>query len=451
MNEFDSQNESEQEQTEFEAHLKVFKNRSELAMKENVSSTFKEGRTSKEAKARYKRIQEAFQDGFLEKRIVLCRDNIATVSSDKLSEKHIEILENLVASVTSEVGRALVGLTVMQVSIKAIEPEQNIRLHKSSNSSSTFSWVEGLSMRSLDKKYVTRTLREYDLLKLNADGFMMTRSLAENYPYSFVYKAQIRGAREEWIDIVEGIESGEIDPPQALDFLVAQLLNRAEAFKQLAKETVNSLNTFIDSNVISRDSVSKLLKQHMEIPRGYAARLMEIMMHSLMQAVQEAGVLGAGEMKPLSQMRSANKKHGNIGDVEVLEDGEIIEAWDAKYGKGYLRDEIEELNDKLRQHIDVGLAGFVTTEVLNRTDELEARLAEVAELHDVDLYLLTLDEWIERQFERAISSGLVTEEVLAQQWITAYTESLAQMRRKVAPIDEPCHHWLESLRAKLSL
>jgi hypothetical protein len=36
-------------------------------------------------------------------------------------------------------------------------------------------------------------------------------------------------------------------------------------------------------------------------------------------------------LKPLSQMRSANKKHGNIGDIEILEARQIIESWDAKY------------------------------------------------------------------------------------------------------------------------
>lgn len=35
----------------------------------------------------------------------------------------------------------------------------------------------------------------------------MTRSLAENYPYSPVYKANIRGARLEWLSIVEAIEA----------------------------------------------------------------------------------------------------------------------------------------------------------------------------------------------------------------------------------------------------
>ena len=35
-----------------------------------------------------------------------------------------------------------------------------------------------------------------------------------------------------------------------------------------------------------------------------------------------------------------------------------IESWDAKYGKTYLRDELEELNDKLKSHPQTTLVGF---------------------------------------------------------------------------------------------
>jgi len=86
----------------------------------------------------------------------------------------------------------------IQLTIKSISPEQSIRLHKGSSSTS-FSWKEGISMRVLDKNYITPLLRKYKLLRLNADGFMMTRTLAENYPYSQVYKAAIRGAKKEWL------------------------------------------------------------------------------------------------------------------------------------------------------------------------------------------------------------------------------------------------------------
>lgn len=108
-------------------------------------------------------------------------------------------------------------------------------------SSSSFSWRDGISMRSLDKQYITPTLRQYDLLRLNADGIMMTRSLAENYPYSIVYKANIRGARREWINIVEAIEANEIATEIALHYLLSQLLNQAKVFKDLALQTLDNL------------------------------------------------------------------------------------------------------------------------------------------------------------------------------------------------------------------
>ena len=39
----------------------------------------------------------------------------------------------------------------------------------------------------------------------------------------------------------------------------------------------------------------------------------------------------------------------------------------------------------------------------------------------------------------------MSEQELAVSWITAYTESLAQRRRDMAPIDEPCYQWLLKL------
>jgi hypothetical protein len=136
------------------------------------------------------------------------------------------------------VGRALVGLTVLQLCVKAIEPEQSIRLHKAGGAGSNFSWAEGIPMRVLDKHYITPILRRFDLLRLNADGFMMTRSLAENYPYSKLYKAAIRGARTEWLEIVDLIEVGTIQPESALSHLIGLLFNRSDKFKRAAESTI---------------------------------------------------------------------------------------------------------------------------------------------------------------------------------------------------------------------
>ena len=81
--------------------------------------------------------------------------------------------------------------------------------------------------------------------------------------------------------------------------------------------------------------------------------------------VPATGVVeGPLELLPLGQMRSPDKKSGDIGDIKLsilLEDGSkpIIEAWDAKYGKGSLTQEIEELAEKLKRHRHVKRTGFV--------------------------------------------------------------------------------------------
>lgn len=425
-----------------ELHLRVFRDKSELVLPDGTAQVFLEGGMSQSARLKYQKITKELANGYLEQKILLCRDNLADIDFSQLSHIHLNIFNRLVDSVTSEVGRALVGLTIMQLCVKAIEPTQSIRLHKGSTSSKSFSWRDGISMRSLDKQYITPILRRYDLLKLNADGFMMTRSLAENYPYSPVYKANIRGARLQWLSLVEGIEANEISPEAALHYLLSQLLNRAKAFRDLAEQTIESLHKFLQSREkVNQEFLSEIIRRHIN-ESDYAARIMEIAMHSLMQALEDCQLFPDGALKPLSQMRSANKKHGNIGDIEILEATQIIEAWDAKYGKAYLRDELEELADKLEAPPTVALAGFVTSVEPERRDELVSRCQEIEDDFDIVLEILTFREWIKKQFSRAMGGGTVTEQELAIAWIAAYTQSLAQRRRNIAPIDEPCHQWL---------
>ncbi len=367
-----------------ELYLKVYVNRSELVLPDGTVQTFHEGGMSQAAKARSKRIEIALSNNYLESQILICRDRLSDVDFSDLAQSHKHFLDQLVQSVTSEVGRALVGLTILQLCIKSIEPAQNIRLHKGSISTRDFSWCDGISMRSLDKRYITPVLRKYELLRLNADGFMMTRSLAENYPYSTLYKANIRGARSEWASLVEATENSELAADVALQYLLSQLLNQAENFKKLAVKVLEKLNLYFKDTVVDQKIAIGLILLHIH-QSDYAARLMEIAMHSLMQAMQDYQTFPNSFLKPLSQMRSANKKHGNIGDIELLEDSQIVEAWDAKYGKSYLRDEIEELSEKLEVHPAIKLAGFVTSIQPDRIDELSLRCEEIEDIYGISL------------------------------------------------------------------
>jgi len=150
----------------------------------------------------------------------------------------------------------VIGLSFLQLTIKTLAPEQCIRLHKGGKSANIFSWTEGISMRTIDNKYITPILRKHNLLSLNADGIMMTRSLAENYPYSSLYKAQLRGAKDQWLSIVEFLETESFNTEEALKLLIKLLIDRAEVFEKLADDTVQKLGN-IDKNDLSKQPYLK--------------------------------------------------------------------------------------------------------------------------------------------------------------------------------------------------
>jgi hypothetical protein len=428
---------------DIQRHLRVFEHRSEYYTENGHIETYPEGIISKEAKKRIKQVRNAFANGFLEELIIELFEGQETVDMKQVSHSASKSVNALVDSLTSEVGRALIGLSVMQLCIKSIEPEQNIRLHKGSSNRASFSWVEGISMRTLDKKHVTPILRKYNLLRLNADGFMMTRSLAENYPYTFLYKASLRGAREQWLFLVEEVERQQTSAIETLKYLLSRLINAASLFDEAVNELLKSAQKYISVHS-DKGAIISILTQHSE-NSDYAARLLEINMHSLMQVAVESGAFGNVEVKPLSQMRSANKKHGNIGDIELLEDDQIIESWDAKYGKGYLREEIEEVVEKFQNHDSVRTVGFVTNVHIERTVEISKRMSEIEQLYSIRLEILSYHDWIDSIFKRTLETGLITEKELSQKWLIVYCEYLSQKRRNNAPIDEPCIDWVTSL------
>ena len=420
----------------------IYQDRSVLYDEEDNSIEFTEGPQNKETVARYKKIWDELAAGWLDN--LIAGSIKPDVTIENLSDEHMALLAQMVDSVTSEVGRALVGLTVMQLTIKSLDPEQSIRLHKGSKSAG-FSWTDGIPMRVLDKNFITPALRHFDLLKLNADGFMMTRSLAENYPYSKLYKAAIRGAKNEWVQITDALEDGTLDANNGLKFFIAQLQNKTDEFNALSEECLALVEAYLGTEP-SFDNVFGKISGFVDSSE-YSARVFEVSIHSFYQVLEEYKKL-PGFLKPLSQMRSANKKHGNIGDIEVtttLDSMSFIEAWDAKYGKDYLRDELEELHDKLADHAEAEIVGFVTFGNPNLKDEVTNRRDELQEIHQITIRIDSFSDWVNWQIDR----NEVNPNEFARDWLRAVAESLCQRRRKIAPIDEPTANWVKELIAAL--
>lgn len=266
----------------------------------------------------------------------------------------------------------------------------------------------------------------------------MTRTLAENYPYTKLYKAKIQGPFRECLDIMDALENESMPAEIALKYFTVLLKNKSDEFKEIAKTAIKYEEEFDGTTF---EVVQSVLEDFFNSTH-YSARAYEIVMHGFMQAMGELGYIGDSELIPLSQMRNANKKHGNIGDIELKTDGIITESWDAKYGKPYLREELEELREKILESPGVQLAGFVADSTIDKRKDVVERIEEIEFETDVEILLLTFKEWLDFQLRRKM---FVDKTKLGYRWLCAVVESFAQERREYAPIDEPCDEWLKDL------
>ena len=101
-------------------HLRVFDDKSELVHPDGTIESFPEGPLNPETSKRYKFIQDALKKGYLEDAIDACKQGAPVFDYSKLDSSHTQALDGLVDSVTSEVGRALVGIVILQLCIKGI-------------------------------------------------------------------------------------------------------------------------------------------------------------------------------------------------------------------------------------------------------------------------------------------------------------------------------------------
>lgn len=416
-----------------EPHLRVYHDRSVLIFEDGSKVVFKEGRPSDAARKRYERISDALSKGWLDR---LYSELPAAMETVSLTEEIAALLTQIVEAVTSEVGRAVVGLTILQLTIKCIEPSQNVRLHK--GGTGDFSWCEGISMRRLDSQFITPFLRKHSLLRINKDGLFMTRSLAENYPYTQFYKASVRGAKQAWLNLIDLVEAGAVESCIALKYLLAKLRNRAEYFNNRAENALQITQQWLKTSP-STDHIQQLILQHIDAS-SYSARLLEIGMHAFLQVLEDRQLL-SGRLAPLCQMRTANKKHRNVADIEIVnEEGAILDAWDAKYGKPYLLDELYELEEKLEVKTPE-VVGFVVNRDPDIRQDIRQVMLSIQEAFGVEIHILALPNWLALQRARV---GIDAErDIITKEWAMAYVETLCQRRRDRAPIDEPADQWVE--------
>ena len=223
------------------------------------------------------------------------------------------------------------------------------------------------------------------------------------------------------------------------------LFNRSETFKQDSELTLEVVKG-VAGKLERLDQATKFIRCFVD-SSTYAARLFEIAMHSLFQVLEDHGAFEDGFLKKLSQMRSANKKHGNIGDIEITtgkrDSLHIIESWDANMVRHTCAMKWKSFTKNCKSIRETKLAGFVVDANPNLKPEIKKRIEELEQNHNVQIKIVEFDDWVSLQAQRVD----IPSKQIANLWLIAFAESLCQFRRDRAPIDEPADSWVRELRA----
>lgn len=415
--------------------MRVYPDAIEIVHGDGDKETFNIGTQSESARQRYRKINKRLEKGFLDNLITRLRDE-TTDTDISLNQQYQNLIDDIIGGIDGEKGRSVTGLTVLQLTIKSICPEQSIRLHKGSQSESDFGWVEGISMRSIDTEHITPLLRNHGLLHLNSYGVMMTRSLAENYPYGRLYNANVRGVRP-WAELVEAIERDpELTPQEGLKYILDRLIERQELRGAIYEDTMEAVETFLSKSP-SRENIQTVVESHMQS----SARLFEIAIHSMVQCCDDIGVID-GSLHPLMQMRSADKKHGNVGDIEVeRDDGSIKTAWDAKMGRSSIYNSLTTLDEKLSANPRISRVAYVIDDSPTYSEQVKEEQRRLESEYDVTIDILSFNDFTSKWLDE-----LNTQLADSKNWLTAYSETICQRRRDRAPVDEPTEEWANSLK-----
>jgi sulfatase maturation enzyme AslB (radical SAM superfamily) len=315
---------------------------------------------------------------------------------------------------------------------------------------------------------VIGTFDDYERLRLknaSAMGIVFNESSAiDSLPSSAMagqimtdFVSRLRGkllAEKEqlWSDLAAGrigLESGEAGGLRAERLAASTFGSKADRTDPAHVEKVRTEMESIRNIVAQKptaDEVTRFISQLL-LRCSYPARVFEVALHSLFQALENRGALSAS-LRPLAPVRGGKYRQGRVGDIELLApDGGVLEAWDARFGRTYLRDELEEVDAKLAKHPETKLVGFVMdldrirrttlkTEVLDRKAQIEAK-------HGVPIEMAAFEQWALVQLKRS----KLNPDPLAGGWLMAFAESLSLLRPEQAPLEDAADAWPSEIGA----
>lgn len=228
------------------------------------------------------------------------------------------------------------GAAITLAIYKVLHPEQDIRNHKSE-------YPNGFSARGVDTKVTVPFLSEKDL-PYNVESHWLSQTLSFAGPFTAdsVLKTVPKAAGPSLIttaNLIQGATNIEY-----IKMIIALIL------EQMIEERNKGSIPLTKPKNLSIDQVMDLLHRHFTTPyQKNAPRLPQVAIYAIYRCLMnDVDRYSTFELKPLERMKTANRKSGSVGDIDLWENGRPIEAVEIKFEIPINRYHVSEAMQKVK-------------------------------------------------------------------------------------------------------
>lgn len=255
------------------------------------------------------------------------------------------------------------GVVITLAACKVARPSQDIRAHKAEHAG-------GFNARSIDTDVVVPLLREWGLA--NAGESHWLTQVLSGLPYAprQKLKTQPKMVGEIVPRLVCSINAS--DPPNVRNVLCSLLILLIEERNKGQVPLTKPKSLTIDRGI-------SLLEAHFNGSfKSGGPRLPQIAVYSVYECLlKESKRYGGFTLVPLERLKTANRKSGTVGDVDVLHDERTVEAVEIKFGmcvdSRHVSDAIEKIKAAdVRRYYILATGGVKTGEEKAIDEQIDA-------------------------------------------------------------------------------
>ena len=245
------------------------------------------------------------------------------------------------------------GVLLTLAACKAARPEQDIRAHKAEH-------FGGFNARGIDTMSAVPLLREWGLRNAGESHWLTQVFSGDAYTSAQVLRTQPKIVGEIVPRLVSTInaESARTASDAVCALLIFLILERNKGQLPLTKP-----------KRLTIDRAIGLLQRHFngEFKSG-GPRLPQLAIYSAYEClIKECKRYEGHELVPIERLKTANRKSGTIGDVDVLHNGRAVEAVEIKFAMSVTARHVSDAIEKIKA-ADVGRYYILATDGVNREE-----------------------------------------------------------------------------------